>query len=74
VCFYEEKEKVMFCGDVVVCHPRDLHTADRLQFKGSVGRTDLPQSNGKDMIQSLRRLMALPSLFATELDADGERA
>ena len=46
VCFFNEKEKIIFVGDTL--------------FKGSVGRTDLPGGNGKILEQSLKKLMELP--------------
>jgi len=46
VCFFNEKEKIIFVGDAL--------------FKGSVGRTDLPGGNGKMLEQSLKKLMEFP--------------
>ncbi len=46
VCFFNEKEKIIFVGDTL--------------FKGSVGRTDLPGGNGKMLEQSLKKLMEFP--------------
>ncbi|MBN2479036.1 MAG: MBL fold metallo-hydrolase [Parachlamydiales bacterium] len=45
VCFLNEKEKVLFSGDTL--------------FRGSYGRVDLPTSNPKDMIKSLKKLSKL---------------
>jgi len=45
ICFYSEKSKILFSGDTL--------------FKKAIGRTDLPLSNEKDMIKSLKRLMKL---------------
>jgi hydroxyacylglutathione hydrolase len=46
VCYYIEKEKMLFSGDTL--------------FKGSFGRVDLPYSNSEDMINSLKKLSNLP--------------
>ena len=46
VCLYFEKEKILFSGDTL--------------FKGSIGRTDLPTANPKEMKKSLLLLMKLP--------------
>lgn len=46
VCFYNDTEDVLFVGDLI--------------FQGSIGRTDLPFCDQNDMVQSLRRVMALP--------------
>lgn len=46
VCFYNEKEKVLFSGDTL--------------FKNAIGRTDLPYSSSKLMKDSLKLLMKLP--------------
>ena len=46
VCFYFEAQKVLFAGDVL--------------FAGSIGRTDLPGGNMKEMMKSLARLVTLP--------------
>ncbi len=47
VCFYFPKAKIIVAGDVL--------------FKGSVGRYDLPGSNGEDLFNSISKtLMALP--------------
>src|SRR5690606_20505431 len=43
VCFYFPKEAVIISGDVL--------------FKGSVGRYDLPGSNGNDLYHSLTEVM-----------------
>ncbi|KPU62592.1 hydrolase [Thermococcus sp. EP1] len=42
VCIYEPKEKLLFTGDTL--------------FKGSVGRTDLPTGDFKDLVTSLEKL------------------
>jgi glyoxylase-like metal-dependent hydrolase (beta-lactamase superfamily II) len=46
VCYYFEKEKVIFTGDTL--------------FKGTCGRTDLPGGDGRVLMQSLKKLAALP--------------
>jgi len=46
VVFYLPKEAVLIGGDLII--------------GGSIGRTDLPDSNPDDMEASLRRVMALP--------------
>lgn len=46
ICLYFEKEGVLFSGDTL--------------FLGSVGRTDFPYSNTKDLMNSLKKLQALP--------------
>ena len=46
VCYYFEKEKVIFTGDTL--------------FKGTCGRTDLPGGDGRVLAQSLKKLAALP--------------
>lgn len=47
ICFYFPNEKVIVSGDVL--------------FKGSIGRYDLPGSNGEDLYKSLtEKMMALP--------------
>ena len=46
VCYYFPNEKLLIGGDLII--------------GGSVGRTDLPDSNHHDMEASLRRVMALP--------------
>lgn len=45
-CFYFEREKALFSGDVI--------------FKGSTGRWDLPGGDREAMERSLERVMALP--------------
>jgi glyoxylase-like metal-dependent hydrolase (beta-lactamase superfamily II) len=45
-CFYLEREKVLFSGDVL--------------FKGSTGRWDLPGGNREHLERSLERVMTLP--------------
>jgi len=47
ISFYNKKSKTVFVGDVIFEH-------------GGVGRTDLPYSNTKDLIQSIKRLNKLP--------------
>ena len=44
--FYDEKSKVLFSGDTL--------------FNNGVGRTDLPDSDGQKIKQSLARLFLLP--------------
>ena len=47
IAFYNEKEKVVFAGDVL--------------FQNSVGRTDLPGGNHNTLIQSIhQKLFTLP--------------
>ena len=47
VCYYNEKEKVLLSGDSL--------------FQGSIGRTDFPGGNGRDLIASLsQRVLTLP--------------
>lgn len=46
VCFYNDKEKVLISGDTL--------------FNGSIGRVDLPGGNGKNMDESLKKLIQLP--------------
>jgi glyoxylase-like metal-dependent hydrolase (beta-lactamase superfamily II) len=46
VCYYFEKEKVIFTGDTL--------------FKGTCGRTDLPGGDGRILAASLKKLAALP--------------
>lgn len=51
VCFYFPKEAVIISGDVL--------------FKGSVGRYDLPGSNGEDLYNSITtKMMKLPDNIA----------
>ena len=45
-CFYFEREKVLFSGDLI--------------FQGSVGRWDLPGGDPEQMERSLERVMTLP--------------
>ena len=47
ICIYNEKEKILFSGDVL--------------FEGAYGRIDFPLSNTEDMKNSLIRLSKLPS-------------
>jgi len=42
LCFYQEKEKVLFSGDTL--------------FQGSIGRTDMPSGSFPDLLTSLRRI------------------
>jgi len=46
-CFYFEREKVLFSGDVL--------------FQGSTGRWDLPGGDREQMERSLERVMTLPT-------------
>lgn len=47
-CYYIEEEKALFCGDTL--------------FFESIGRTDLPTGNGRDMMESLqKKVLVLPS-------------
>lgn len=46
VCFYEEGEGALIGGDLL--------------FKQSIGRTDLPGCDPREMVRSLRRIMTLP--------------
>lgn len=47
VCFYLEKEKLLFCGDTL--------------FQESVGRSDLPTGSGATLVRSLRdKVFVLP--------------
>ncbi|RMA92546.1 MBL fold metallo-hydrolase [Hydrogenothermus marinus] len=46
VSFYEPNEKILIAGDTL--------------FKGSVGRTDLPGGDAKQLMESLQKLMKLP--------------
>ncbi|MDR1544067.1 MAG: MBL fold metallo-hydrolase [Prevotellaceae bacterium] len=47
LCFYCEKEKVLFAGDVL--------------FEGSIGRTDLPGGNFEQLIDGInKKLLVLP--------------
>lgn len=46
ICLYFENEKVLFSGDTL--------------FYGSIGRTDFPYGNTKDLINSLNKLKNLP--------------
>lgn len=46
-CYYSEEDKVLFCGDTL--------------FMESIGRTDFPTGNGRELIDSLKnRLLVLP--------------
>ncbi len=47
VCYYFEKEQCLFSGDTL--------------FSGSVGRTDFPGGDARQLQASLRRLATLPS-------------
>ncbi len=46
VCFYFEKEKIIFTGDSL--------------FKGSIGRYDFSYSNKTDLKKSLKKILSLP--------------
>ncbi len=46
VCYYLPKEKSLLSGDTL--------------FAGSIGRTDFPGGNMREMMDSLRKLMTLP--------------
>jgi glyoxylase-like metal-dependent hydrolase (beta-lactamase superfamily II) len=46
VCFYDEKNQFVITGDTL--------------FKGSIGRTDLPGGDMRQMENSLKKLMELP--------------
>lgn len=46
VCYYFGQEKAIFTGDTL--------------FKGTCGRTDLPGGDGRVLMQSLKKLAALP--------------
>ncbi len=46
VCLYDEKNKILIAGDTL--------------FNGSVGRTDLPGGNAKELMNSLKKLTELP--------------
>lgn len=47
ICFYSEKEHILFSGDTLFC--------------GSCGRTDLEGGSYKDIIMSLQKLANLPN-------------
>lgn len=46
VMYYFPNEKVLIGGDLIIC--------------GAVGRIDLPDSNERDLIESIRKVMRLP--------------
>ena len=46
ICLYEEKQQILFSGDTL--------------FNGTYGRVDLPDSDEKEMKQSLKKLSKLP--------------
>lgn len=46
MCLYDEKNSILFSGDTL--------------FKESIGRTDLPTSNHRDIIESIKKLFTLP--------------
>jgi len=46
VCLYFREEKTLICGDTL--------------FQGSVGRTDLPGGDSRELTRSLRKLAVLP--------------
>jgi glyoxylase-like metal-dependent hydrolase (beta-lactamase superfamily II) len=50
VCFFMEREKLLFSGDTL--------------FQGGEGRTDLPGGDFQAIVKSLRRLLALDSGIA----------
>lgn len=46
-CYYSEEEKILFSGDTI--------------FMESIGRTDLPTGNGRELLDSVRnKVLALP--------------
>ena len=46
-CFYAEEDKALFCGDTI--------------FMESVGRTDFPTGNGRELLDSVRnKVLTLP--------------
>lgn len=45
-CFYSKEDKFIFVGDTL--------------FSSSIGRTDLPGGNGRELEESLRRILQLP--------------
>ncbi len=47
ICFYHEKEQLLFSGDTL--------------FKGSIGNISFPTSNPEDMWNSLKKLAKLPA-------------
>lgn len=46
VCFYFQKEKILFSGDTL--------------FKNAIGRYDFPYSNKNHLIKSLKKIISLP--------------
>jgi hydroxyacylglutathione hydrolase len=46
VMYHLPQEKLLIGGDLIIC--------------GAVGRTDLPDSNERDLIESIRKVMRLP--------------
>ena len=49
ICIVDEESKSIFTGDTL--------------FKNSIGRTDLPGSDGGEMAKSLKKLMKFPDDF-----------
>jgi glyoxylase-like metal-dependent hydrolase (beta-lactamase superfamily II) len=49
-------------GGIALIGDKEVFTGDTL-FWGSIGRTDFPESSEKDMIASLKKLVALPDHF-----------
>jgi glyoxylase-like metal-dependent hydrolase (beta-lactamase superfamily II) len=58
VCFYFQKEKLVFTGDTL--------------FKDGVGRTDFSYSSRKDLENSLKRIFSLPKKTAVYPGHGGE--
>ena len=58
VCFYFEKEKLIFTGDTL--------------FKDGVGRTDFSYSSRKDLENSLKKIFSLPKKTAVYPGHGGE--
>ncbi|MGQ9507265.1 MAG: MBL fold metallo-hydrolase [Candidatus Bathycorpusculaceae bacterium] len=49
-------------GGIALIGDKEVFTGDTL-FCGSIGRTDFPESSEQDMMESLRKLAALPDHF-----------